>query len=242
MTKISNIWTIVLLCWMGTACEKSDQVLLSGDIAGMVKVYNENYYLEEDMSDVQIYLTDGSFEAQTTTDPSGKFLLENIFYGNYLISLDMEGYFSIYQDYPLHHLGGYSPTLVMYTIHEIPKFETYIDSIHQDDIYNRYFMSVNLQGLSGLPKFCYNYWCFFSDTPDVSNDQFVADDVGYIWISDISGSQAVLRVDIYDNRFDQLKSDTIFCRVYPRSWGPDLYDYYPESLGKASNVFGFVVE
>lgn len=242
MTKIRNIWTIILLCWLGMACDKSDPDLLSGDIAGMVRVYDENYYLEEDMSGVQIHLTDGSFEVQTTTDPSGKFLFENIDYGNYQVSLEMDGYFSTYQDYPLHHLGGYSPTLVRYFVYEIPKFETYIDSIRYDATDNRYFMSVNLQGLSGLPRFTYEFWCFFSNTPDVSNDKFVADDAGWIWTSDISGSQAELMVEIWDNRFDQLKSDSIFCRVYPRSWGQGLYDYYPESLGKASNVFGFVAE
>lgn len=235
-------YLLILFILASTACEKTEPELLSGDIAGLVWVYDENYYLQDYKACVQVRLTDGSFDGLTTTDPSGKFLFEEQFYGNYQITLELEGYFSIYQDYPLHHLGGYSPTLVEYAIHEIPKFETYIDSIRYEGTYNRYYLSVNLQGLTGLPKYYYGYWCCFSDTPDVSKDQFVANDVGYILTSDIVSSQAELMVEIWDNRFDQLESDTIYCRVYPRSWGQGLYDYYPESLGKASNIISFVVE
>jgi len=224
------------------ACDKTEPELLSGDIAGFVWAYNENFYLEEDMSGVQVSIRDETFDTQTITDLSGKFLFEDIDYGNYLVDLEMEGYFTTYTDYPLHHVGGYSPTLVNYYIHKIPTFETYIDSIHFDETNCRIYFYVNLQGLSGLPKFEYAYWCFFSDSPAISMDQFVSDDVGFLYAWELDGQLGSIMVEVWDNRFEQLRSDTIYCRVYPRANGPALYDFYPESLGKASNVFSFVVE
>lgn len=242
MIKARPIWILFLLCWFSVACDKTEPELLSGDIAGFVRVYDENYYLEEDMSGLQVAIRDETFQDQSSTDASGKFLFEDIFYGNYLVDVEMEGYFSIYTDFPLHHLGGYSPTLVEYQIHEIPKFETHIDSIRFEETYNRYYISVNLTGMSGPPLFGYDFVCFFSDSPEVSLDHFVSDDVGWIWVDYMDGSRGEIMVEIWDNRFDPLKSDSIYCCVYPRAFGTSQYVIIPESLGLASNVFSFMAE
>ena len=231
-----------MLCWLTAACEKADPDLLSGDIAGMVKVYVENNYLLEDMTGVQLSLTDETFTAQTSTDPSGKFLFEDVDYGNYQIDLEMAGYIKTYRDYTLHHLGGYSPTMVEYRLYEVPKFETRIDSIRYNGKYGRSDIYVNLKELSGIPKIAYIFWCFFSNTPDVSNEQFVAKNSGWMWSPELDGLLTEISVDIWDMRFDQLVSDTIYLCVYPQAWGQGYYDYYPESLGKASTVISFVVE
>jgi len=236
------IYFLLLLLMASVACEKTDPVLLSGDIEGLVSVYDENFYLQEDMSGVLVSLTNETFAGQTSTDPSGRFLFEDIFYGNYQVDWELEGYFTMFKAYPLHHLGGYSPTMVEYRIDEIPKFETHIDSIKFNGPYERSYIYVNFQGLSGLPKFGYNFWCFFSDTPDVSKDQFAADDVGWIWSPEIYGQLSEISIEIYDNWFDQLETGTIYCCVYPRAEGQSYYDYYPESLGKASNVISFELE
>ena len=242
MMKIVNIWIIILLCWITAACEKTDPELLSGDIAGIVRVYDENNFLLEDMSGVQLSLTDNTFTTQTSTDPSGKFLFEGINYGNYQADLEMEGYIKPYGDYPLHHLGGYSPTLVEYKLYEVPKFETRIDSILFIGKYERSDIFVNLQELSGIPRIAYTFWCFFSDTPDVSDEQYVARNSGWMWSPELEGQLTEISVEIWDNRFDQLMSDTIYLRVYPQAWGQGYYDYYPESLGLASNVISFLIE
>ncbi len=242
MVKVYNIWTILLLCSLTVACEKTDPDLLSGDIAGMVKVYDENQYLLEDMSGVQLTLTDETFITQTITEPSGKFLFENINYGNYLADLEMEGYVKAYRDHPVHHLGGYSPTLVEYGLYEVPKFETEIDSIRFNGPYERSYIYVNLQGLSGIPRIGYTFWCFFSHVPDMSDELYVAKNSGWMWYDESEGQLTEISVEIWDNRFDQLISDTIYLRVYPQAWGQGYYDYYPESLGKASNAISFLVQ
>lgn len=233
-------WILLLSLLILAGCERAEPELLSGDIAGLVRVYNENNYLEEDMSGVQVHLSGEAFDAQSTTGPSGRFTFEEVDYGNYLVDLEKEGYFTTYLDYPLHHLGGYSPTLVRYSMYEIPKFETFIDSIRYSGSYSRYYIYVTLQGLSGLPRFSYDYWCFFSNTPEVSKDQYVADEIGSIWYNQIDGQMGRILVEIYDDRYEELKSDTIFCCVYPRAMGGDMYDLLPESLGKASNIFSYL--
>jgi len=73
-------YLIFLFLATTTACEKTDPTLLSGDIAGMVKVYDENNYLQEEMTGVQVSLSDGSFLSETTSDPSGKFFFQNIYF------------------------------------------------------------------------------------------------------------------------------------------------------------------
>jgi len=242
--KAPTIQTLILLCLLTAACEKSDPILLSGDITGLVRVYDENFYLKKDLAGVQISLTDETFTSQTITDPSGKFLFEDINYGNYQVDLEMEGYIKPYMDYTLHHLGGYSPTMVDYGLHEIPKFETHIDSIRFEGKYERSYIYVNLQGLSGLPKIGYNFWCYCSNTPDVSSDLYVAKAVGWMNSPEIDGLLTEIRFEMYDNGFDQMESDTIYLRVYPRAWGRGVYyfDHYPESLGKASNVISFLAQ
>lgn len=240
MAKVIRFWNVILLCCLAFACEKTDPELLWGDIAGLVEVYDENYFLLEDMAGVQIHLSNGTLEEQTATDPSGRFLFEHIDYGNYMIDMDLEGFYLSQREYPVHHLGGYSPTLVNYRIHEIPKFETRIDSIQYNGYYQSTYIYVTLSELSGLPRLFYSFVCFFSNTPDVSKDLFIADDVGWIWNDEFNGQQAEIQVEIYDNRFEPLESDSIYCSVYPRSMNNGYYDYDPEGFGKTSNVFGFV--
>lgn len=196
------------------------------------------------MSGVQISLTDKDFLVESTTDPGGRFLFEDLNYGNYQLDLEMEGYIKSYRDYTLNHLGGYSPTLVEYYLHEVPKFETWIDSIQFNGKYSRSYLYVNLQGLSGLPKIGYNFWCYLSNTPDVSKDQFVAESVAWLYLTQTGSLPAEISFELYDNRYDQLESDTIYLCVYPRAWGRGVsyVDHYPEALGKASNVISFLSE
>lgn len=240
MMKASKILSFCILLWASASCEKTEPVLLSGNIDGLVTLYDENSGPPEDASGVQVTLAADSIVAQTFTDPSGKFLLEDISYGNYQINLLLNGYITASKAFTLHHLGGYSPTMVEYSLYEIPKFETRIDSIQFNGTYERSYVYVTLKGLSGVPRIGYLFWCFFNNTPEVSNNQFVAKNRGWIWSPEIDGLLTEISVEIWDNRFDQLKSDTIYLCVYPQAWGQEYYDSYPESLGKPSNVISFM--
>ena len=244
MSKSPVTYFLILILAATAACEKTDPPLLSGDIAGMVTVYDEDLYPLEDMSGVQLSLTGENFRAESTTDQYGRFLFEDISYGNYQADLEMEGYIKSFTDYTLNHLGGYSPTMVNYSIHEVPKFETWIDSIQFNGKYNRSYLYANLPGSSGQPKIGYNFWCFFSSTPDVSRDKYVAECVAWMNFPQPDSLPLQIHFEIYDIRFDQLETDSIYLCVYPRAWGRGVFyeDHYPEALGKASNVFSFLPE
>jgi len=244
MKKSPATYFLILLLAATAACEKQEPELLSGDVAGVVTVYDENYYPLEDMSGVQLSLSGENFLVESTTDPQGRFLFQDVDYGNYQADLEMEDYIKSFTDYTLNHLGGYSPTMVNYRLHEVPKFQTWIDSIQFNGKYERTYLYVNLQGLSGIPRIGYNFWCYFSNTPDVSNEQYVAECVGWMSSPNINGLLSEIHFELYDNRFDQLESDTIYLCVYPRAWGRGVFylDHYPEALGKPSNVFSFMAE
>jgi hypothetical protein len=228
---------------LSAGCEKGEPELLSGDIAGLLSIYDENQYLLEDRSGVKVSLTSGAFLDETLTDPAGRFLFEEISYGNYMVDLVMEGYVKSYRDYTLNHLGGYSPTLVEYSLYEIPKFEPWIDSIRFNGKYERPCIYLNLQGLSGTPRIGYYFWCYFSNTPDVSKDLYVAEAMGWIYFYTTTGNLTEMQFEMSDPGFDQLESDTIYLCVYPRAFGRGVFydDHYPEALGKPSNVFSFTV-
>lgn len=244
MKRNPATYFLLLILAFSTACEKADPPLLSGDIAGIVSVYDENHYLLEDLSGVHISLSDGSYLDESTSDLYGKFLFQDVKYGNYQLDLIKEGYVKSYRDYTLNHLGGYSPTMVEYRLHEVPKFETHIDSIRLDGENIRSYIYVQLKEQSGVPEIGYNFWCYFSDSPDVSKDQYIARAVGWMNSPKIGGLLTEISFEMWDTQFDQLVQDTMYLCVYPRAWGRGTFyfDHYHESLGKASNIFSFMVE
>lgn len=240
--KILRFFIPVFHLLIISGCEESSTTLLSGDIIGYVEVVDENNYPLPDMSGVHVSLIDDTTLYHSYTDQTGRFFFQNIEYGNYQIGLEKAGYLKSNVDYSLHHLGGYSPTLAKYWLYEIPKFELVIDSIDFNGMYDRTTFYFEITGGTGLPRYGYYIRCFCRDTPAVSKDDYVSTDVG--WISSLytDGQLATGYVYMYDYRFYQLVSDTVYICIYPQAWGQDLYEYNPEALGKASNVVGFVVE
>jgi hypothetical protein len=244
MTRSGIPYFLYLLLALSAGCEKDEPELLRGDIDGRVSVYDENHYPLEDRSGVRVRLTDGSFVDESSTDPAGRFQFHEISYGNYRVDLVLDGYVKSYRDYTLHHLGGYSPTMVEYGLHEIPKFDTWIDSVRFNGKYERSHIYVNLKGLSGVPSIGFDFWCYFSDSPGVSKDLYTAESPGWMYTM-IDGEKLTdIFFEMYDPDFDPLETDTIYLCVYPRAWGRGIFyeDHYPEALGKASNVFSFTIQ
>lgn len=217
--------------------------MLSGDIIGKVEVIDENNYPLQNMSGVLVSLIDDTTINHSTTDQTGYFIFQNIEVGNYQIDLEMTGFLKSNSDYSLHHLGGYSPTLLAkYYIYEIPTFELFIDSIECNGMYEYTTFYFTLNEDDGLPEVGYYIRCFCSDTPAVSKDNFVSTDAGWISSFFIDNGVAKGWIFMYDSSFEQLVSDTIYILVYLQVWGQDLYEYRPEFLGKPSNVVSFIAE
>jgi len=240
--KTVRSYIIVFLLLLSVGCEKDNKTMLIGDIIGKVEMIDENNYSLQDRSNVNVSLISDTTIIHSITDQMGNFYFKNILYGNYQIDLEKNGFVKSKVNYTVHHLGGYSPTLVEYRLYEIPKFELVVDSIEFNGNFEISKFYIELKGNTGLPRMGYFIRCFCSNTPDVSKDNFVSTDHGWIDASDINGQFAVGGIVIDDYEFHQLESDSIFICIYPQAWGQQMYEYYQESLGEASNVISFMVE
>jgi len=223
----------VLLLFTAMACDKKDPEPITGDILGQVTVYDQDQYVLEDQSDVRIILQSEDALTETLTLPSGEFAFLDINYGNYQISLEKEGYVpGMGQNDPVHHLGGYNPTRVSYELYEIPRFRLEIDSARLE--IGTSFLWLKFEDWNGEPKLWYYCRCFFSGSPEVTKDAFYTQSQGWIYGIWIENDHYEAYVENY--LLHSIDSDSIYIRVYPESWGQQLYNYYPESLGQASSV------
>jgi hypothetical protein len=216
--------------------------MLTGDIVGFIQVYDEYYYDHEDKSGIDVILIDDTTANSTTSDEYGRFTFEDIIIGNYMIDLKKEGYIKSYTDYNFNHIGGYSPTLLQYSIHEIPGFELYVDSIVFDEKYYELNIFGKISGNEGKSFLnWYNIRCFFNDSPFVSKDHFISVSAGIIELSEGDSSQVSGIIEIYGSLNDMV-SDSVYMCAYPEAYGQSLHYFYFEALGKPSNVTGFIFE
>jgi hypothetical protein len=214
--------------------------MLSGDIVGFIGLYDENYYPNENKSGINVILIDDTTAISTTSDAYGRFTFEDVEIGNYMIDLKKEGYIKSYTDYNVDHIGGYSPTLLHYTIHEIPGFELWVDSVVFDEEYYEFNIFGKISGNEGKSFLnWHNIRCFFNDSPLVSKDHFISVSAGIIELSEGDSSLVSGIIEIYGSLYD-LVSDSVYMCAYPEAYGQSLHHFYFESLGKPSNVIGFI--
>lgn len=222
-----------LLLLIAVACEKADPELLSGDILGVVYLFDQDQYVLEDLSDVQVKLHSDTLVTETITNSAGEFAFPGAVYGNYTISTEKEDFVSpFHENKQAHHLGGYNPTRTSYTLHAIPDFGLEIDSVHIE--YGDIFVWLRFTDWDGNPKHWYYCRCFFSGSPEVSKDVFYTHSQGWIYSPWIENAHYEARLENY--LLDRIDSDSIYLCIYPEALGQGLYTYNPESLGKASEV------
>ncbi len=238
---------LIFACLSG--CQKEEEIL-SGEIQGIVYIHNQDLSTCDDQSDVEVCLyRDSEVIKSTFTDIQGKYIFENIPYGKYRISLSKRKYIQTRSSHTLHHVGGYSPTRADFHLHEIPTFEFYIDSVRYDNINWDLILFMTITG-DTLPSstFIYNYSFrgFLSNSSEVIRDNYVCQGKGYLYdviSEDPFNMTVVSKINTYEinNNFDQLKSGTIYLRIYPLARGQGYWtkDYYPEALGKPSNLVSF---
>lgn len=241
--KKFKLYIILVFLLFSIGCEEDNKTLLDGDIVGKVMMKDEHYFTIGDRSGVDVTLTGDKDTIHSDTDEGGQFNFEDVPYGNYRIALEKEGFGTPKTEYQVHHLGGHSPTLVNYTIYEIPTFKLFIDSIQYKGYYERSNIYFELRDYSGSPMLGYSFRCFFSNESDVSKDNFVSADDGWIEASDIDGQFATGTIRIMDSRFQQLESDSVYIRVYPQVFYEEHVDEsYQLLLGEGSNVISFMEE
>jgi hypothetical protein len=234
------------------SCIKDDAPILTGDIKGMVSLFDGYGYSSQERSGVQVQLSSETVFMEGSTDADGHYSFEDIPFGNYRINLIKENYLESILDFRLSHAGGDAPTITSQTMNEIPEYWYVIDSLTYDG-YSRLFFYLEANGANkpiSASSWFYVH-CFFSQSPDVSLENF---DNSFVTYFLNSPGSIIFTGDWWwwDVSYNFLNdySGTIYCRVYPQVYykemwpGNDLdsWDVMRETLGKPSEVFAFTLD
>ena len=242
-TKSVLVFLVIILALI--ACEEKDAPVLEGDIHGRVSLVDGYGYSVSDRSGVQVQLIGENSELESTTDTDGRYIFQDIPFGNYHIKLIRENYVEKSLNFSLGHAGGGAPTVTNLVMLEIPEFSYGIDSMTYD-AYSRFNIFMHSIGSTRAANSLLLVHFFFSHSPDVScvNYEssfldFIFDDVDLYWV-------------FYGGYYNFLNdyTGTVYCRVYPQVQCDDIWysndagphTIYPETLGKPSEVFSFTVE
>jgi hypothetical protein len=231
---------ILFTIFIFLSCTK-DKEILTGEIRGVVDLFNVDYNQPHDKSGVVVDLfMDGILKDSTLTDTEGRFHFYDIPYGSYHVNLQKDSFvLTSPQAYNFHHVGGGSPTITEFALFRIPTFELSIDSlVRETDSYYYFDIYWKIDGDTILPYWYYPVVLFCNNTPDVSLDNYTA--FGWAYLSrGINQKAPYGRVSIISPAFEQLTPGTIYVRFYPVAFAQNNYIDKPinrAALGKPSNV------
>lgn len=226
------------------SCQK-DKEILSGDIEGIVNLYNVDYSQPDDRSGVSVELySDGILKSSATTDSDGKFQFIDVPYGRYHFNLQKDSFVELNSStyYDLYHVGGSRPTVAQSWLFRVPDFEFTVDSLVQQEDWFYFDIFWKIDGDIISPYIGYPIMVFCSNIPDVSKDNYISYCAASInWLSQDQVPYATVYYS--DEAFEQLKTGTIYVRCYPVAYGQSIsYGYVvnPAAIGKPSNVDSFV--
>jgi hypothetical protein len=239
---------IIVLFLLLLNCRK-DQEIIRGDIFGKIYSYDQYGFSVPDQSGITVKLfRDTAVLEYTLTDSRGQYAFNNLPYGKYGISIEKALYIQSWEPKIVYHAGGYSPTLANYNLFEIPTHELYLDSVSVTSIDYRLIVHLKFNGDTALPLNIFGMYAkvFAGNSPEISSENHVSE--GRAYLSEYGPENYQKKVAVYgstngmDQYFNQLKEDTIYLRMYPIAFGQGNWvnEYFPEALGKPSNVISFV--
>lgn len=250
MQKYTHIVFALLI--LLPACQKEEEPL-TGTITGRMTLYDQHYKSQSDRSGIAVNLfNEADLISSTTTDPKGGYQFENIPYGKYKIELKKDKYIQGWAPPFFYHVGGYSPTFASSGIFEIPTYQVSLDSLGYYSPNSRLLFFLKIDGDTVVPGNSYNhvFIVFLGTTPEVSRDNYTLMGKGYLSDWNWTSFQVLPKVavhgmmDIYNfnANTDQLGNGVIYMRLYPlaNGQGYSIDQFYPEALGKPSNVISFV--
>jgi hypothetical protein len=226
-------------------CQQEEE-MISGDISGIITTYNQDRMPRSDQSGIRVDLYDinNVLMDDHLTDSIGRYTFRDVMYGKYRIEPVLEHYVCAGISQTVYHIGGYSPTLFNSQLYEVPTFELLVDSMAQLFFYEiQVFMRLK-EGVS-MPASYYPMICFFSNTPNVSYDQFKVQGYGTAFDYSPEPGQVYAEITYFDMPLDSIGSDTAYCRFYPVATGEGpmsfhTFYYTNEALGKPSNVVRYI--
>ncbi|MCU0409417.1 MAG: carboxypeptidase-like regulatory domain-containing protein [Bacteroidales bacterium] len=240
---------ILPLLIMLSSCRK-EEVLMTGTISGALSIYDQFHKKSGDASGAEITLYDTLGPVQTTlTDKRGKYTFDDVPYGRYVLVPSKEKYIRSKNSETIYHIGGYSPTITSLYLFEIPTHQVFLDSAAYFEENGYLIVYLKINGGTTLPPNTYGipFIACAGSSADVSMEKH-----DWIWkgiFADYSFvSYPAETVSVYgmiprysfSNTFNPAPG-TFFIRVYPLANGQGYYtdDFYPEALGKPSNVISF---
>lgn len=202
------------------ACDEKD-IALKGDVIGFVRLLDENGSEILDRSGVMVSLSD---QHTATTDASGKFEINGVPAGSYIVTYEKEGY-GTYKSFNFSFAGGRKPA-VLYNIYllKLPGF-----SLTQFHVFPQDNLSVQVTGsITQSPG--YNFTYFFSDQGGVTSSDF---DYSYGY-SFCCGSVTDFNHMISLSTSGFAKGQTVYMTIYASNATNKFgqYNYYDYELGK----------
>jgi hypothetical protein len=240
--EMRKILVICIMVIISAGCHK-DKELLTGDIMGKIRVYNQDLTASSDNSGVQVSLySDKTLLETTLSDTRGQYRFENISYGKYSIDLQKDKYIKAGANYTFNHIGGYSPSLFDGSVYEIPDYTLTIDSVKVKSSEGELLVYLKIDGNDAIPFSFYDLIGYCGNDPTVSKDNY-----SFIVTGIVANSFSLYPYTYYDadgviyymNR--NISPDTIYIRFYLLTFGQSIYySINKESLGKPSNVTSFI--
>lgn len=216
------------------ACKKEPD-LISGKISGYINYVDAGYNLSHTLTGINMTLSQGDKIIGYDTTLDNSFVFENVPYGKYLLTASKEGCLPATQG--IEHIGGYSPTLSVLWIYQIPSYSLVIDSvvIIPETGQSSAWLYGQLDNYSLNAYIGIIFLCLTNTTPDVDADHYIQKMVAFATSGDISDNHVKARIN-NDYGFQAEPGDTLYMRAYPMSWGENLYTFHKQYLGTPSNV------
>ncbi|MBW6536947.1 MAG: hypothetical protein K0B11_18205 [Mariniphaga sp.] len=207
-----------------------------------MKLIDQNWLPLSDHSGIAITLSRGSELFEGVTDEKGKFVFYDLPYGIFDVSLEKDGFISdLIQPEITHHKGD-SVWSHSFNMVEIPHFRLTIDSIIIDPAFGQKLLAYGtISETRGEPPHQYGMRVFFSDSPDVSKDNYLYYHFGTILKRLINDGYYEMWITNWYGRLIQGDFDTLYVRVYPCAFYNEWLKLREEGLGTPAEVFEWVV-
>ncbi len=247
MLKSIRILLAVLILLQACSEEKE---LITGTIAGRIGIYDQTRKSLPDRSGIEVnLLRDGLILDSHITEGDGCYLFENVPYGKYRIRLKKDKYVQAWNPPFFNHVGGYSPTFANLNIYEVPVYVLNLDSLGYYQPDNALIVYLKVDGdsvIKGNPN-GYPIMVYAGSSPDVTKDNYATMGKGFLWDYWIYYNSPKIPVygklslfDVWPAINDVIQGP-VFLRIYPLANGQGYGNtqFYPDALGKPSNVISF---
>ena len=244
MKSFNDSKILLLVCLiLFFGCKKDDEL---NNVTMNIKLIDENDYEIENSNNIIVILTRGQENYAGSTNSNGNCIFENLPYGVFKVELKKNGFISESISPELLYYENDSIDVYKFKMLEIPQYTVSIDSItrsYEMDYERRLYAYGVLNNTKGIPKVQYRLISYFSDSEDVSKDNYSF----YHYTSILGGkieddNTCELMITNWVNSFIvPPEADTLYVRFYPCAQYSDWIPIREEAFGTPSDVFKWIV-